>query len=182
MTRRAEPLGRVRVELLDAQAADRPGDHELLDLLGALEDVVGLLKASDPAVGESVATAAIGIAYLGPHDLRRRLAGTRYPAGPRRSTSAWCSRRQRRALAHADERERGWPRWRSSRATGDHRAATHAPWAMTKVLTGRCRPSSGRRVRGCTRRTPRSVRRPGGGGRALDVPVRCDRRRRGSGG
>mgnify|MGYP003402910404 CR=1 FL=1 len=81
MTRRAEPLGRVPVELLDAQAADRPGDHELLDLLGALEDVVGLLKASDPAVGESVATAAIGIAYLGPHDLRRRLAGTPVPRG-----------------------------------------------------------------------------------------------------
>ena len=32
-------------QLLDAQAADRPGDHELLDLLGALEDVVGLLNA-----------------------------------------------------------------------------------------------------------------------------------------
>jgi hypothetical protein len=31
--------------LLDAQSADRPGDHELLDLLGALEDVVGLLVA-----------------------------------------------------------------------------------------------------------------------------------------
>jgi hypothetical protein len=31
--------------LLDAQAADRPGDDELLDLLGALEDVVGLLDA-----------------------------------------------------------------------------------------------------------------------------------------
>jgi hypothetical protein len=32
----------VLVELLDAQAGDRPGDHELLDLLGALEDVEGL--------------------------------------------------------------------------------------------------------------------------------------------
>jgi hypothetical protein len=31
--------------LLDTQAADRPGDDELLDLLGALEDVVGLLMA-----------------------------------------------------------------------------------------------------------------------------------------
>ena len=28
--------------LLDSQTADRPRDHELLDLLGALEDVVDL--------------------------------------------------------------------------------------------------------------------------------------------
>jgi hypothetical protein len=28
--------------LLDAQPADRPADHQLLDLLGAFEDVVGL--------------------------------------------------------------------------------------------------------------------------------------------
>jgi hypothetical protein len=31
--------------LLDPQTRDRSGDHELLDLLGALEDVVGLLNA-----------------------------------------------------------------------------------------------------------------------------------------
>jgi hypothetical protein len=31
--------------LLDPQAADRPGDDQLLDLFGALEDVVGLLMA-----------------------------------------------------------------------------------------------------------------------------------------
>ena len=29
-------------ELLDAEAGDGPGDHELLDLLGAFEDVEGL--------------------------------------------------------------------------------------------------------------------------------------------
>ena len=34
-------------QLLDAQAADRPRDHQLLDLLSALEDVHGLPKASD---------------------------------------------------------------------------------------------------------------------------------------
>jgi hypothetical protein len=34
--------------LLDTQAADRPGDDQLLDLLGALEDVVDLSKASLP--------------------------------------------------------------------------------------------------------------------------------------
>jgi hypothetical protein len=33
-------------ELLDAHPRDRPGDHELLDLLGALEDVVGLTSGS----------------------------------------------------------------------------------------------------------------------------------------
>ena len=35
---RAEP----GLRLLDAQAGDRPTDHELLDLLGALEDVEGV--------------------------------------------------------------------------------------------------------------------------------------------
>jgi len=30
-------------ELLDAQARNGPADHELLDLLGAFEDVVGLI-------------------------------------------------------------------------------------------------------------------------------------------
>ena len=30
--------------LLDAQAGDGPADHELLDLLGALEDVEGVLE------------------------------------------------------------------------------------------------------------------------------------------
>jgi len=30
------------VELLDPQPGDGPGDHELLDLLGALENVEGL--------------------------------------------------------------------------------------------------------------------------------------------
>ncbi|MGZ4785866.1 MAG: hypothetical protein ACXV5S_09345 [Acidimicrobiales bacterium] len=34
------------VGLLDSQAGDGPGDHELLDLLGALEDVEGLLEQS----------------------------------------------------------------------------------------------------------------------------------------
>ena len=46
---------------------------------------------------------------------------------------------------------------------------------MTKVLTGRCRRSSGRRARGCRSRTPRSGWRPGGDGQALDALVRCAR-------
>jgi hypothetical protein len=41
----ASPIGQKSlVALLDPQSQDRPGDHELLDLLGALEDVVGLLN------------------------------------------------------------------------------------------------------------------------------------------
>ena len=37
-------------QLLDAQAGDRPRDHQLLDLLGALEDVVGDTNAVRPVV------------------------------------------------------------------------------------------------------------------------------------
>ena len=40
------PTRRPLWRLLDAQAGDGPGDHELLDLLGALEDVEGLASAS----------------------------------------------------------------------------------------------------------------------------------------
>ena len=48
------------IGLLDAQAGDRPGDHQLLDLLGALEDVEDL-RVAMPALhrvltGVSVAT------------------------------------------------------------------------------------------------------------------------------
>jgi hypothetical protein len=44
----------ARSWLLDPQAADRPGDHELLDLLGALEDVVGLLNPFGSSSGRPV--------------------------------------------------------------------------------------------------------------------------------
>jgi hypothetical protein len=42
---RPPATNRTAGQLLDAQTADRPGDDQLLDLLGALEDVVGLLNA-----------------------------------------------------------------------------------------------------------------------------------------
>jgi len=37
------PLQYQHSELLDAHAGDRPADYQLLDLLGAFEDVVGLI-------------------------------------------------------------------------------------------------------------------------------------------
>ena len=44
--RRAFRAAKVLVELLDPQAGDGPGDHELLDLLGALEDIEALIARS----------------------------------------------------------------------------------------------------------------------------------------
>jgi hypothetical protein len=40
--------------LLDAQTRDGPADHELLDLLGAFEDVVGLSETYPLMTGVAV--------------------------------------------------------------------------------------------------------------------------------
>jgi len=47
---------RPQVKLLDSHAADGPADHELLDLFGAFEDVVGLIWTSPQSLCQDETT------------------------------------------------------------------------------------------------------------------------------
>jgi hypothetical protein len=74
----------ARSWLLDPQAADRPGDDELLDLFGALEDVVRLPMGVSDRCNRSLTS------WFGLLEFTRRRPSDQNKRKPRRGRAPAC--------------------------------------------------------------------------------------------
>jgi hypothetical protein len=109
----ASPIGQKSlVALLDPQSQDRPGDHELLDLLGALEDVVGpgplfcAVGARGSTSTERALRAGAGSVAIDPSDLSGGTA--RCDRNDRIGTSHFVVTPQVPPARHRSRCERRW--------------------------------------------------------------------------